>query len=216
MEQTNVLPTGVRIIRESGIITLDRLYANTFQKEGTLTAQLRQIVKVKSYYPTKKTASDMQEGLFTTAEFGFAEQEFVNVENRVAFLLVPANATEAMIQAKLDAANAKKACIYRVLSTEPILDENQRYAVDNHLNDMTLDRVANSQVMRYPAGHEQEQQLILWKGVPQYRRTFFWNSPMADQDARSADPAKQYVSPEIQEELLGLSVGAAAFQGQTL
>lgn len=190
-------------------ISLDRIYSNEFQKEGTLTAQIRQIVTTYSSYPSKRVASDMQNAIFSNNDFGFKPQVFESTETRVAWLLVPLGVTEAEVIAKIEAANKNGACIYRVLSNTPILDENQKYAIIAGLT--TKDAFANSQAVRYGVGHKQEGQLTLDKaGNVQYRRTFFWNSPMDDQDARSASDV--YLSAELAAELKGASI----MKGQSL
>ena len=192
-------------------ITLDKIYSADYQKEGTLTAQIRQVVTTKSFYPSKKVASDLQANIFGLGDFGFEEQEYSSTETRVAWIPVPTNAKKDEVEAKLKAATEKGACIYKVLSNHPILDENQKYAISQGLT--TLHTFANSQVVRYPENHEKAGQIILDNhGKVQYRRTFFWNTPMEDQDARSLDSADAYLSPEIAAELEGASV----MVGQTL
>ena len=206
---TTTTPTGVRHEVSKSAITLDKLYKSDYQKEGTLTAQIRQVVTRKSYYPSKKTSSSMQANIFDNKDFGFEEQEFESTETRVAWIPVPANITEAEVKAKLEAAHKAGATIYRVLANKPILDENQKYAISQGLS--TMDTFANSQVVRYPKGNENEGKI--WtdaNGNVQYRRTFFWLTAMDDQDAR--DGKDCYLSPEIKAELAGASV----MQGQTI
>lgn len=201
--------TGPRHVKSVGGITLDKVYVADFQKAGTKTAQIRQIITTDSYYPTKQTSTNMQANIFSTEEFGFEEQHFQNKENRVAWIPVPENATEEQIKTKLAAIMVNGACIYRVLSYAPILDAHQKYAVSTGLGGVTLDTFAKSQVLRYPKGHKQEGQICLGadKKVV-YRRTFFMDKPMADSDRRITDPADVYVSPEIALELAGLGITA--------
>lgn len=200
---------GVRLEVTKGPITLDKISKSQWQKEGTLTAQIRQVITRKSSYPSKKVSSSMQANVFATGDFGFGEQDFLATETRVAFIPVPANISEADVKAKLDAAHANGATIYRVLANEPILDENQKYALDKGLT--TKDAFANAQVVRYPKGNPNEGKI--WtdaQGNVQYRKTFFWLTAMEDQDARGN--GKTYVSPEIKAEL----AGAATMAGQTI
>lgn len=201
--------TGVRHEVSKSEITLDKLYKSNYQKEGTLSAQIRQIVTRKSFYPSKKTSSSMQANIFDNKDFGFEEQQFESNETRVAWIPVPENITEAEVKAKLATAHKNGATIYRVLSNQPILDENQKYAIAQGLS--TLDTFADAQVVRYPKGNENEGKI--WTdphGKVQYRRTFFWLTPMDDQDARGTGEA--YMSPAIKAELAGASV----MQGQTI
>lgn len=208
--------TGVKKVVSVSPITLDKVaISGEFQKPGTLTAQIRQMVETKSYYPSKKTTSDKQANIFSNDDFGFGTQDFTSTENRVAFLLVPTNATEEVVKAKLAAAMAAGACIYRVLSNSPILDENQKYAIAAGLR--TKDMFANSQVVRYPKTKENDEKGLsgkIWvdrQGKVQYRKTFFWNTPQADQDLRNGG-SDYYTTPEIQAELQGASV----LTGQTI
>lgn len=200
---------GIRHEISKGALTLDKIYKGDYQKEGTMTAQIRQVVNTKSFYPSKKVESSLQAGLFKAEDFGFEAKEFESNETRVAWVLVPVNATEPEIKAKLEAATTNGACIYRVLSNKPILDENQVYGIEQKLT--TMDNFANTQAVRFPDGHPQAGQLTLDKaGNVQYRRTFFWESKMEDQDGRGK--GEPYLSPELKAELAGASV----MQGQTL
>lgn len=204
--QTSV---GPRHITTRGAITLDRLYTADFQKPGTISAQLRQVITKDSYYPSKQIATDMQANLFDIAEFGFEEQHFQNVENRVAWLDVPVGTTEEMINRKLITANAAGSVIYRVLSNEPILDKHQKYAISVGLGGVTMNTFANKQVVRYPKGHAQEGQISLGTDKKViYRRTFFMDKPFEDSDLRTTDPADVYLSPEIALELAGKGITA--------
>jgi hypothetical protein len=216
MEQTAKVATsgGPRIERSKSKITVDSLNKTEFTKEGTLTAQIRQKVVTKSFYPSKKTSSDLSGNVFANSDFGFTEQEFESVEERVAWIPVPEKISSEEVQKKLDAAFANGACIYRVLASHPILDENQKYAVSQGIR--TLDQFANTQALRYPenpetVANETAGKLILDKsGNVQYRRTFFWATAQVDVDIR--DAAKSYLSAELQAELAGASV----MQGQTI
>lgn len=209
--------SGPRHIRTKSAITLDKVYVAQFQKPGTKTAQIRQVITTDSYYPTKQVSSNMQANIFDTADFGFEEQHYQNKENRVAWIPVPENATEEQIAKKLEEMTAKGACIYRVLSNRPILDDHQKYAVSTRLNNVTLDTFANPQVLRFPKGHAKEGQISLSAdNKVVYRRTFFWNAPMEDSDKRNTDPADFYMSPEIQLELASTGIIATDAEAEEL
>lgn len=203
-------------------ISLDKVEAGMYQKDGTLTAQIRQTVVTVSEYPTKQVSSNMQQGLFETEAFGFSTQPFTNTEIRVAWVPVPANATEDSVKAKLQLLNAQHAVIYKALSNQPILDKNQKQAVAIGLGGVTLDIFANRQIVRFPTGinHPQEGQICLdSNGKVQYRKTFLWNTPLDDQDTRTSDPADVYMSPETRLELSAspASVGEpSVLDGQSL
>ena len=174
-------------------VIVEEMRIGDFQKNGTITAQLRQIVTTETTYPGISVSSDKQQNVFTTSEFDAAPQVFTNTENRVAFMDVPEGVSKEQVQAKIDA----NAVLYKELSNSPILTNNQKNAISRGLT--TKDAIANKQAIRYPAGHEKEGQLILDEnGNPQYRRVFFWNSPKEDIDNRGGDV---YMTPEIAEEL---------------
>lgn len=143
---------GVRHETTRTKVELSRIYAAEYQKPGTLTAELKQEVITTSFYPSKKVESSMQNGLFSTAEFGFDEQVFTNTESRYAWVPVPEGATEEQVRAMLEKANANGAVIYKVLDNEPILDENQLYSIS--IGQKTLGDFANRQVVRYPDTHD--------------------------------------------------------------
>ncbi len=206
-------PSGTPIRKEItvGKITVDDVHIGDFQKEGTLTAQLRQVITTKSFYPSKKVDSNMQDNVFGTDEFGFTEQEFVSVENRVAFMDVPVGTTKEQVQTKLD--GFSKANLYRVMSNKPILTDNQNYAISQNLR--TMEQFAETQVVRYPEGTTKNiggtdvdvsGNIVLDKNEKvQYRRVFFYSTGKADQDLRTADKTDVYLTPEIEAELTGAS-----------
>ncbi len=92
---TVVTEGGITITTTTSKIELDKLSKSDFQKPGTLTAQIRQLVKTVSLYPAKKTTSDKQNNIFSNEDFGFGGQTFESIETRVAWLLVPETTTEA-------------------------------------------------------------------------------------------------------------------------
>lgn len=201
-------------------ITLDNIAVSQYQKEGTLTAQIRQTVTTVSNYPSKQIATNMQQNLFDGTDFGFDGQNFTNTEERVAWILVPLGTTAESLKDRLAKANAQNATIYRVMSNRPILDEAQQFAVKTGLNGVTMDTFANSQIVRFPKGHPQEGLICLdANNKVQYRRTFFWLTPLEDQDKRTTDPADVYLSPEVTMELNGASANSTignVMEGQTL
>lgn len=197
-----------------GGIMVDRIYKNDFQKPGTLTAQIRQVIETQSFYPSKKVDSNLQDNIFDGKDFGFDDQKFTAKETRVAWIFVPENITPDVVQTRLDAAVKAGACIYKVLSAEPILDDNQKYAIQQKLR--TMDDFADAQAARYPENEETKangtaNKLILdARGNVQYRRTFFFKTPQEDHDVR--DQVTPYLSAKLKAEL----VGAAAMSGQTI
>lgn len=214
MTQTAVRNNSVRKeVTKSGI-SLDKIYKNDFQKPGTLTAQIRQVVDTKSFYPSKKVDSNLQSNIFVGADFGFEDQMFGATETRVAWIPVPEAITPEEVTARLEKAFSNGACIYKVLSCEPILDDNQKYAIEQKLR--TMDDFADAQAVRYPVNEATKadgtaNKLILdARGNVQYRRTFFFLSAQEDLDVR--EQVVPYVSAKLKAEL----VGAAALSGQTI
>lgn len=203
MTQNSNTPVGVRKETNRSGVTLSRVYVNEFQKAKTKTAEIRETVTTKSFYPSAKVATTLQSGLASAEAFGFEAKEFESTEQRVAFVLVPENWTEAETAKTLAAQALNGACVYRALSNEPILDENQEYAINAGLK--TKDDFAQSQLVRYPKGHPQEGQPILDgnKNV-QYRRTFYWETPKEDVDLRGESGI--YMPSDVEVEVMGAGV----------
>ena len=193
-----------RIKKESTTLALEvsRVYASTYQKEGTETAELRQEVVTKSFYPTKSISNDMQDNVFDVKDFGFEEKEYTNTEKRVAWIDVPAGTTAEQVAAKLAA--HPNAGLYKILANKPILTENQKYAVNNADIAATYDSFADSQVVRYPETSDNVSlrgKLVLdANGKPQYRQVFFKIDSPVDQDLRTSDE-EFYASEAIKAEL---------------
>jgi len=193
-----------------GPVTIDKLYKSDYQKKGTQSVQLRQLVTTDATYPSVQPKTG---GLFSTEEFGIEGQEFTSTEQRIAWVDVPEDVDAAAVQARLDAMPEKG--IMKVLSNRPILSANQKNAVERGVTE--LDTFANSQVVRYPDGHEKEGQLILDKsGKIQYRVNSFEPTLVKDtHDMRTPEPEDYYASEALAEELentVGGSVGVSSSQ----
>jgi|LakMenEpi03Aug12_release.lakeMendotaPanAssembly.Ray.scaffolds.fasta_scaffold06104_25 hypothetical protein len=190
--------------RESSVkgkVLFSRLHKAAYQKEGSLTLEVKQIITKTSYYAAKKFNSDLQDGLFDDSAFGAEEKEYKSNETRVAWIQVPEGKNEAEMKRMLIA--LPNSCIYKILSNAPILDSNQKTAIDNGLKD--LEDFANSQVARYPKGSELEGEVILDDaGKVQYRRTFF--SKIAKEDIDLRGNGDEYVTDAILEELQGAGI----------
>jgi len=205
MKRTS-MSNGIRKEINFSPITLDKLYMSENQKPGTITAQLRQVVTTTSFYPSKKVETEKQSGLFSLEDFGFVEKDYDSVEERIAWVPVPVNATEEQVKAVI--ASNPTGVIYKVISNEPILDENQKYGITQGLR--TLDHYANAQVVRYPENEKTladgtANQIVKDKADNvQYRRTFYWKTDINDHDLR--DASKVYVSPELMAEMHGASI----------
>jgi len=204
---------NVKHVTTSNPIKLDELRVGERQKKNTKTAQIRQILETLSYYPSIKTENSMKGGLVSIDKFDAPAQIFPSTENRVAFVLVPDTYTEDQVNKLLVDANTKGAVVYKTLSNKPILDEDQKAAINLGLT--TVDIIANKQIARFPKGtidritkEDVSDQLVIDKktGKVQYRRTDFWPTFREDVDLRTSDETDQYLTPEIEAELKGASV----------
>lgn len=196
------MTNAAKEVKTKSVIQLDKApYASDYQKEGTLTIQLRQTIKTESFYPAKKAHNEMSGGLFGADEFNFGEgQSFTSEENRVFWENVPATSTQQEIEKRIAAANANGACLYRVLSNKPIVTPDDSSAINNGIT--TMDNIANRQVIRYPDGSDKAGQVVLDNNnKPQYRRIGFSLVAKEDVDNRTAASDDFYVSPEISAEL---------------
>lgn len=211
MTSTN---NGVRKEITKSLISLDELKISDNQKAGTITAQIRQTITTKSSYPSKKVDSNLQDSLVGAEAFGFESKDYTSTEQRVAWVPVPVDYTVSQTNALLATANNNGACIYKVLSAAPILDDNQKYSVA--IGQRSLDQYADAQAVRYPVNSDTQadgtaNKLVLdVNGNVQYRRTFFSGTPKEDVDIRETETAFQ--SAAIKAELSGASVLA----GQTI
>lgn len=181
-------------------ISVTRVYKSDYQKDDTLTAELKQTVTTNSFYPSKSVANSLQDNIFSMSDFGFEEQKYENKEVRVAWIDVPVGMTVEQVQAKLNATEG--ATLYRVLSNKPIISDTEQYAIDNPELDVDLDAFANRQAVRFPNGHESEGELATdANGKVQYRRIAFSTQGADDQDTRTEEPSDFYASPELEAEL---------------
>lgn len=198
----------VRKTVSKGPLEVTRVHATAYQKEGTLTAEIKQTITTKSYYPSKSVSNNMQDNPFSTAEFGFSEQEYTSEEKRVAWVDVPVGSTVESVVAKL--ANLPTATIRKVLANKPIITDSQNYAIGAGLTSM--EAIADKQVVRYPEKHPQAGQLILNNGKPQYKATYFKNTAIEDEDLRTADPADFYQTSAMRVELAGITTSISVDQ----
>lgn len=198
-------------------LTVSRVYESNFQKEQTETAELKQAVKTVSFYPTKSISNSMQDNVFGQADFGFEEQEFENIETRVAWIDVPVGTTPEQVATKLAAHPA--ATLYRCLANHPILTDNQVYAINAGLT--TKDVLADSQIVRFPENEETIENKTAGtialdvNGKPQYRQVFFSATAKEDINKRTSDPKDFYASPAIMAELSDVDVNHVV-EGQEL
>jgi len=189
-----------QIRRESsfGELKVSRVYVSQFQKKNTLTAEIKQEITTKTYYPSQSISNSLSDNIFDVKDFAIEEQEFTNTETRVSWLDVPAGTTLADVNNKL--ANVPEARLQKIVSNHPILSEQDKRAIANGLT--TLDAIAEKQVLRYPASHVNAGELVLDNnGKPQYRRISFVATAKADEDLRTADKSDFYAPLVVAREL---------------
>lgn len=199
-ENTNTEATQEGITKSvtSSPLNVTKIYKSDYQKEGTITAEIKQTVTTMTSYPSKSVSNDMQDNVFGNKDFGFTTKDYQNVENRVAWIDVPADSTEELVKAKL--ASFPKACLYKVLSNRPILTDSQKYAIEQKLT--TLDVIGARQVVRYPDAHPKAGSIVPdTNGKVQYRQIFFKSSEMEDLDKRTENAEDFYASAEILAEI---------------
>ena len=186
-----------------GLIMLDLIKTGEFQKSGTKTAQLRQIVTKVSYYASKQANDNLTESFYKNEDFGYSEQPFTSKEERVVFMNIPVSETEEGLKAKI--ANAPKARIYKILSHFPILSSAQENAISRGLK--TRNEFANKQVIKYGEGTvingvDVSGELILFNGKPQFKVTKFSASGKVDEDLRP-EQTGFFSTPEIETMMTG-------------
>lgn len=180
----------IRKERSYGPLTVREVKASEFQKAGTLTAILEQVVTTKSFYPTKKFGNELNDNVFNTKDFGAEEKPYEHKETRIAFMLVPIGTTKELVEAKLK--SFPKARIYRVLSSKPILTNDQEWAIKN--GNLTLEAVMNRQQVINPSTGET---ILDGNNMPQYRATFLSTSGKEDQDFRSLVSVNEAVRSNV-------------------
>lgn len=116
---------ATRTLTNAGKISVDRVYLSDFQKEGTLTGQLRQVIVTKSFYPSKQAVNELTNSMFDNEDFGFSEQEFEAQENRVAFINVPVGVTAEQLQEMIDNIIPRNNAIKAAMAAEGVKSIHQ-------------------------------------------------------------------------------------------
>lgn len=198
--EANVANQESRIRKEVNTtpIMVSRVYKASYQKDNTLTAELKQTITTKSYYPTRSVSNELKDNPFSNAQLGISEGEpYVQNETRVTWIDVPVDSTIESVQAKL--ATLPNANIYKILANRPIISSSQRAGIDAGLT--TTDIIADGQAVRYSKDHPQAGKLVLHNGKPQFRVTYFKLEGSDDVDMRTADAADFYATPTMHAEL---------------
>jgi len=205
--------TESRIRKEvsKGQLVVSRVYKSDYQKAGTLTAELKQTITTKSFYPTKSISNSLNGNIFSTTDFGFTDQEYSADETRVAWIDVPVGSTVDTVKAKL--ASFPQAGLYKIMSNHPIISDTEQYAINSDELNVDLDTFAKRQAVRYPDASEYAGQLVSDpNGKLQYRRVAFSAIAMDDVDQRTAEPSDFYASAKLEAEINGVEANAMPSQ----
>lgn len=146
-----------------GKIVISNLYTSKYQKKGTITCELKQVVTTTTTYPS--AGIGLGDNLFDSSEFSELESpSYENKETRVFWMNVPAGTTSQDVQLRLDkAVNAK---LVKILSNRPILNSNQENAISSGLT--TLEKIAESQVVK-----DKDGKMISRNGEPCFKKIVF-------------------------------------------
>tara|TARA_R110000796_G_scaffold231853_4_gene349922 strand:+ start:9909 stop:10250 length:342 start_codon:yes stop_codon:yes gene_type:complete len=91
---------------------------------------------------------------------------------------------------------------FMILDNMPIVSEQEGHDIQNPDMEITLNILANSQILRYPGDHPLSGRLVLdVNGKVQYRRTEFSKEPQPNVDLRKPDRSYTYVTEEIEAEI---------------
>jgi hypothetical protein len=186
-------------------LEVSRVYAANYQKEGTLTAEIKQTVTTNSYYPSKSVSNNLKDNPFSNAEFGFNETMYSSSQTRVVWVEVPSNSTVESVKAKI--ASLPESTIYRIYSNQPIISDSQHYAINAGLT--SKESIADSQSVRYPEGDPQAGLLILKSGKPQFKADFFKTTSTEDVDSRNDVADDCFITAKMRAELAGTTMVAS-------
>jgi hypothetical protein len=208
-----IAPAQERIRKEVtvGALEVSRVYESSFQKENTLTAELKQTIETKSFYPAKSVTSSLKDNPFAMADFGFGETEpYIGKETRVTWIDVPLGSTVESVVAKLQA--LPNANLYKILSSKPILSDNQVYAIKSGVT--SLEVIADNQAVRYPKDTPKAGQLVLdANGKSQFRVVNFRAAGSPDADYRDNIPENTFTTAIMARELAGVTSMNATMTG---
>lgn len=167
-----------------------------------MQAQIRMVVETT--YPEAQVGNSRNESIYEQKDFGFGDGNTYE-ENRVAWIDVLLDSTVESVQAAMD--KFPKARIYRMLSLTPILTDEQVRAMKSGFStyadedgvEKPIDMDFYRRKQRIPAfdqnGALLKDEFSDYKGLPQYRTTFFNKDGKEDVDTRPEEYAA-YVNEE--------------------
>lgn len=199
----NVEAATSEIKKVDSAVTVEKLIPH-LSSEKKVQAQIR--MTVNTTYPEAKVGNSLNASIFGADEFGFGDGQNFD-EKRVAWIDVPAAITLAQVREKM--ATIKDARLYRTISLEPILTEEQVRAMDTGLSTRTdkdgvvtpidMDYYKDRQVVRQSTENPEDVgEIRLYKELPQYRVIAFSDNSKADIDLRPAQYAGM-MKPEAEE-----------------
>lgn len=210
-QENNIVKSIVK-----GKLVVARVFKSDYQKEGTLTAELKQTVTITSKYPSKSVSNDLQQNIFSADDFGFETKDFVQERTDVAWLDVPAGSTVESVSQKLT--QFPGACIYRIMSNRPILHSGQLARLNQETQEnanFLFNAIANRQVLRYSDQDETRAGKLIFdkNGKPQYKGTYFSSVAKEDVDMRDDNPDNNYYTQEM---LVETNNGVHVVENQTV
>ncbi len=187
-----------------GPVTVDEIQ-DSFKK-GVMQAQLRQVAT--HHYPSMKLGNEFKDALFGADDLGLTTTDYE--ENRVDWIEVPMGATVEQVAEEL--AKVPTAHIYKILSSSPILTEDQRRVIKygltkeafvdfkakngfdeaetewtEEMSKLVYDKIVERQTVRYGENNTEGKEPnapVLHLGKPQYKATFFSKTVRPDLDLR--------------------------------
>jgi hypothetical protein len=76
----NILQNTIQKVTKRQPITVRRVYKSSFQKEGSLTAELEQKIITTTKYPTSVMGNSLNNSLFEINDFNLPTKNFENTE----------------------------------------------------------------------------------------------------------------------------------------
>lgn len=178
------VPEQGSIERKDTPITVDEVkpHLTNPKKER---AQIR--MTVESVYPEAQVGNQLNDSVFSFDSFGFGDGNSYE-EKRVAWIDVPAGTTKEQVEEQL--AKFPQARIYRIMSLQPVITEEQERAMENGISMYVADDGNKYPVT--PEYYERKQrvvntetgEVVNYKGLPQYRVLGFSRDGKADKDLR--------------------------------
>jgi hypothetical protein len=105
-------------------VSVDSVGVSKFQKEGSLTAQMRQVIEKLSWYQAKQSANSNTNSLYDNDDFGeeYQDKPYTATENRIAFILVPTTASVESVTKKLNLVVPRNHAIINAMKAEGVTE----------------------------------------------------------------------------------------------